>query len=146
VVGWDWVHLVRRLITGLLYQPRLIDDECGTVDGIKIGRGSRCTQRKPTPMPLCPPQIPYDLTWDRTRAVSVGSRRLTAWAMARPYICVRLRLNADVIPVNKRNNAQRLRVCLQLKSCRVQIPIGIINIQVEHFMSSLSQQTNKIRA
>jgi hypothetical protein len=25
-----------------------------------------------------------DLTWDRTRAAAVGSRRLTAWAMARP--------------------------------------------------------------
>jgi hypothetical protein len=32
--------------------------------------------------PLCPPQIPHDLTWARTRAATVGSRRLTAWAMA----------------------------------------------------------------
>jgi hypothetical protein len=29
--------------------------------------------------------IPHDLTWARTRAASVGSRRLTAWAMARPH-------------------------------------------------------------
>jgi hypothetical protein len=35
-------------------------------------------------VPLCPPQIPHDLTWDRTRAAAVGSQRLTAWAMARP--------------------------------------------------------------
>jgi hypothetical protein len=37
-------------------------------------------------LPKChffPPQFPHDLTWDRTRAVVVGSRRLTAWAMAR---------------------------------------------------------------
>jgi hypothetical protein len=27
---------------------------------------------------------PHDLTWARTRAAAVGSRRLTAWAMARP--------------------------------------------------------------
>jgi hypothetical protein len=39
---------------------------------------------KLAPLPLCPPQIPHDLTWVRTRAAVVGSRRLTAWAMARP--------------------------------------------------------------
>jgi hypothetical protein len=35
-------------------------------------------------VPLCPPQIPNDLTRARTRAEAVGSRRLTAWATARP--------------------------------------------------------------
>jgi hypothetical protein len=84
-VGWDWVHLARRPIFGLLYQPPMIDDECGVVCGIRIGRGNRSTRNKPAPVPLCPPQIPYDLTWDRTRAAAVGSRQLTAWAMARPY-------------------------------------------------------------
>jgi hypothetical protein len=38
---------------------------------------------KPAPVPLCPPQIPYGLTRDRTRACAVGGRPLTAWAMAR---------------------------------------------------------------
>jgi hypothetical protein len=51
---------------------------------MRTGRGNQSTWRKPAPVPLCPPQIPYDLTWDRTRAAKVGSRRLTAWAMARP--------------------------------------------------------------
>jgi hypothetical protein len=32
----------------------------------------------PTPVPLCPPQIQHDLTWARTRADAVGSRRLAA--------------------------------------------------------------------
>jgi hypothetical protein len=27
-----------------------------------IGRGNRSTQRKPAPVPLCPPRIPHDLT------------------------------------------------------------------------------------
>jgi hypothetical protein len=27
---------------------------------MKIGRGNRSTRRKPTPAPLCPPQIPHD--------------------------------------------------------------------------------------
>jgi hypothetical protein len=56
----------------------------GVFGGMKIGRGNRSTRRKPAPVPLCPPQIPHDLTWTRTRAVAVGSQRLTAWAMARP--------------------------------------------------------------
>jgi hypothetical protein len=30
--------------------------------GLKIGRGNRSTRRKPTPTPLCPPQIPHDQT------------------------------------------------------------------------------------
>jgi hypothetical protein len=37
------------------------------------------------PVPLCPPQIPHGLRRDRTRPSAVGGRRLTAWAMARPY-------------------------------------------------------------
>jgi hypothetical protein len=46
--------------TGLLFQPRMIDDgDCGEIDGIKIGRGNRSAKRKPAPAPLCPPQIPH---------------------------------------------------------------------------------------
>jgi hypothetical protein len=51
-------------ITGILYQPQMIDDgDCGAISGIKIGRGSRSTRRKAAPAPLCPPQIPHDQTW-----------------------------------------------------------------------------------
>jgi hypothetical protein len=71
----------------LLYQPRMIDDnDYGAVGGMRIGRGNRSTRRKPAPVPLCPLQIPHDLTWDRTRAAEVGNQRLTAWAMAGPEI------------------------------------------------------------
>jgi hypothetical protein len=79
-VGWDWVHLVRRPLFGLLYQLRMIDDECRGVHGMRIGRGNRSTRREPVPVPLCPPQIPRDLTWDRTQAVAVGMPWLIAWA------------------------------------------------------------------
>jgi hypothetical protein len=41
--------------------------------------------KKTTPAPLCPPQIPLDQTQDRTRPAAMGSQRLTAWAMARPW-------------------------------------------------------------
>jgi hypothetical protein len=51
---------------------------------MRIGRGNRSTRRKPAPVPLCPPQIPHDLTRARTRAAAGGSRQLTAWATARP--------------------------------------------------------------
>jgi hypothetical protein len=36
------------------------------------------------PVPLCPPQIPHDLTWAWTRAASLRRQKLAAWAMARP--------------------------------------------------------------
>jgi hypothetical protein len=45
--------------------------------GMKIGRESRSTRRKPIPVPLCPPQILHDFTWARTRSATVGSRQLT---------------------------------------------------------------------
>jgi hypothetical protein len=80
----DWVHFVRQPWIGLLYQYQMIDDECGAVGGMRIGRRNRNTRRKPAPVPLDPPQIPHDLTWARTQSAVVGSRRLTAWAMAPP--------------------------------------------------------------
>jgi hypothetical protein len=81
-VGWEWVHLLYRQLIGLLYQPRMIDDDdddgCAEVGGIKIDKGKRGTRRKPDPVSLCSPQIPHDLNWARTRAAEVGNRRLTA--------------------------------------------------------------------
>jgi hypothetical protein len=88
-LGWDWVHLVRRPLIGLVYQPRMLDDdddEYGAVGGMRIGRGNRSTRSKPAPVPIFPPQIPHDLTWDRTWAAAMRSRQLTAWAMAWPVI------------------------------------------------------------
>jgi hypothetical protein len=52
------------------------DDEYKVVGGMRTGKGSRNTLRKPAPVPLCPPQIPHNLTWDRTGVVAVGSQRL----------------------------------------------------------------------
>jgi hypothetical protein len=71
-VAWD-SPLDAATTTDLLYQPQRIDDgDCGAVRGIKIGRGNRSTRRKPAPAPLCSPQIPHDLSWDRTRAAAGG--------------------------------------------------------------------------
>jgi hypothetical protein len=93
-VGCDWAHLVRRSLIALLYEPRMIN-EYGAFGGMRIGRGNRSTLRNLVSVPLCPPQIPHDLTWDRTRAAAVGSRRLTAWAKARPVL-VRLLMDRGV--------------------------------------------------
>jgi hypothetical protein len=63
--------------------PAPNDNECGAVGGMRTGRGNRSTRRKPTPVPLCLPQIPRDLTWARTRVGGVGSRRLTSVQLTR---------------------------------------------------------------
>jgi hypothetical protein len=60
------VNLVCWPLFGILYQPRM-RDEYGAFGGMRIGRGN---QIKPAPMPLCPPQIPHDLTWVQTQAAS----------------------------------------------------------------------------
>jgi hypothetical protein len=78
----EWT--ISQFTVHMLSCVRLVDDGCGAIGGMRIGRRNRSTRRKPAPVPLCPPQIPHDLTWARTRAAVVGNRRLIAWAMARP--------------------------------------------------------------
>jgi hypothetical protein len=51
------------------------DYDDGKISGM-IGRGSQSTWRKPSPVPLCPPQTPH-AAWTRTQAATVGSQRLT---------------------------------------------------------------------
>jgi hypothetical protein len=58
------------------------DYDDGEIGGM-IGTGNRSTRKKPTPVPLCPPQTPHAAR-TRTRAAAVGSQRLTASATARP--------------------------------------------------------------
>jgi len=47
-------------------------------------RENQSTRRIPSPLPLCPPQIPYEMTWHWTQILTARGRRLTAWALARP--------------------------------------------------------------
>jgi hypothetical protein len=68
-------------------------NECGAVRGMRIGRGNRRIRREPAQMSLCPPQIPHDLTCNRTRAAAVRSQRLTTWAMVLPVACWRILLH-----------------------------------------------------
>jgi hypothetical protein len=57
-------------------------NECRAVGGMRIGRGNRSSRRKFAAVPLCPPENPYDLKRDRTRAAVVKTRRLTTRVMA----------------------------------------------------------------
>jgi hypothetical protein len=46
--------------------PTMSDCQDPEFGGMKIGGENQSTRRKPTPKPLCPPQIPLDQTWART--------------------------------------------------------------------------------
>jgi hypothetical protein len=75
LVGRDRVHLVRRPLFDLLYQPQMMDD-----DG--------CNAKPKYSEKTCPNATlsTTNPTWPDPRAAAVISRRLTAWAMARPGI------------------------------------------------------------
>jgi hypothetical protein len=59
-VGWDWVHLVRRPLMGLLYQPPH-DKWVWSVYKYKNWKGKPKSSEKPPAVPFCEPQIPRDL-------------------------------------------------------------------------------------
>jgi hypothetical protein len=56
-VSWSGVRLSPLGTSATNWPIRMIDDECGAVGGMIIGKGNRSTRRKPAPIPLCPPQI-----------------------------------------------------------------------------------------
>jgi hypothetical protein len=75
-VGWDWAHLVRWPLLGLLYQPQTIDDDVWNSRWNENWQGKPSNGRIPVLAPLCPPEIPHGMIWAGSRAA--------AWAMARP--------------------------------------------------------------
>jgi hypothetical protein len=75
--------LVRRPLSGLLYQSRAIDDECGAVGGMRIGRGNRSTRTKPAPVPICRPEIEHDLASNAGRRGGKPATKRLIY-MARP--------------------------------------------------------------
>jgi hypothetical protein len=68
--GWQYAHCP-SLITWVIVGQRWID----------INKETRKTQ--PTLLPLCLPQIPHGLPWERTQAFMVRSWRLSAWTISR---------------------------------------------------------------
>jgi hypothetical protein len=71
--GWCETESTRYIGHYLAYLPAL-DDKDEAIGGMRIGRGNQISWRKPAPVPLCPPQIPHDLTQDRTWATEARNR------------------------------------------------------------------------
>jgi hypothetical protein len=71
--GWSGTQSTITAAISWLIIPALDDgDDCGVISGTNEWLGNRNTGRKPSPVPLCPPQIPHELTWDRTRSLRGG--------------------------------------------------------------------------
>jgi hypothetical protein len=75
VGGGVQLHPLGTATTNRPIVPALGDYDDGEIGEI-IGRGNRSMRRKPTPVPLCPPQTPHTAR-TQTRAAVVGSQRLT---------------------------------------------------------------------
>jgi hypothetical protein len=58
-MGWEWD---RRPLFGLLYQPRMMDDNKCATNGVIISRENRSTRRNRVSVSICPQQVPHDLT------------------------------------------------------------------------------------
>jgi hypothetical protein len=73
-----WVGYLTVLSVLRLHRvDKMIINDYEAVGGMIIGRRNRRTRRQISSVPLCPLQISYYLTWDRTRIRDVGSRQLT---------------------------------------------------------------------
>jgi hypothetical protein len=73
----DFQQNAGYLMTMSVSKTYSVDDtminECGAVGGgTRIGRENRRTRKKPSPVPLRPPQIPHDLTQDRNWGEASG--------------------------------------------------------------------------
>jgi hypothetical protein len=81
-IGWDCVSELLSL-TDIVHPPRRqksMENNSGMI--YWQGKTEKLGE-KPVPVPLCPPQIPQELTRARTRDSARRARWLTAWAMAR---------------------------------------------------------------
>jgi hypothetical protein len=67
--GWGAIGSTRHCGHQWPIVPAPADYDDGEIGGM-IRRGNRSTQRKPVPVPLCPPQIPHAAR-TRTRAAAV---------------------------------------------------------------------------
>jgi hypothetical protein len=74
VGGWSPIGSTRHCGHQWPIVPVPADYDDGEIGGM-IGRGNRSNGRKPSPVPLCPPQTPHTAR-TRTRAAAVGSQRL----------------------------------------------------------------------
>jgi hypothetical protein len=90
-------------------------------------RWNEIDRRKPVPVPLCPRQIPHGLTRDRTRASAVRGRRLTAWAMARPYVTLCVSYSYSLTRFVGNGKGRLCMCCSKLSKCSLNhIPKNVL--------------------
>jgi hypothetical protein len=106
IILWDRRHSVRNAdvskddkIWFVWYLTALpASKHCSVDDGtmVRIMKWEFATETEVLGgIPLCPPQSPHALNWDRTGAVAVGSWPLTAWAVALPNKQFSLNFNME---------------------------------------------------
>jgi hypothetical protein len=133
-VGWGWAHLACRPLVSLLYQPRMIGDECVAAGGMRTDRGNGSSRRKPAPVPFRPPQIAHDLTWARIRAAAGGSRRLTSRVTAWPQCSLRESGRFHVI-LHQAALCIRLQFCILLRNYSIPICDRRLAIRTQLFVT-----------
>jgi hypothetical protein len=136
-MGWgDTAYLVRRPLVGPLLQPGMID-EYGAIRRMRIGRGNQSTPIKPAPVPLRSPQIPHDLTWDRTRASTVETRRLNMFSTRRVIF-------VHVLILSTYNNITSTIIILIILFCSLlYLFTCLLNSLKANYKVSTSKETNK---
>jgi hypothetical protein len=103
------------------YQPWMINSgDRGAVSGMS-SRGNRSTRRKPAPVPLCP-QIPHDLTWARTWAAAVVSRRTNRLSHGTAYLGRRM---------------TQVKLFIPLTDAETRRPVGFYYVEDPTFSRSL---------
>jgi hypothetical protein len=83
-MGWDYASVEMGSLTGPLSIPQMIHEWIWSSGGMILTGENRRTWRKTCPSDTFPTANHTRLTWARTWAAALGSRRLTAWAMALP--------------------------------------------------------------
>jgi hypothetical protein len=109
--GWSQLSPLGTAATNrpIVSAPGDYDD--GEFGGM-IDRGNRSTRKKPTPVPLCPPQTLH-VVRTRTRAAAVGSQWLTAWATARPIWVVSTANDEN----SNKNSSWKYVYCIWVRLC-----------------------------
>jgi hypothetical protein len=88
-MGWDWVHLERRPLFGLLYQTRMMMMIMGVEQSVEweLPGEIDIPGEKLSRLHFIHHKIPCHLMWNQTHASAVGVRQLTAcWGTAAYWV------------------------------------------------------------
>jgi hypothetical protein len=87
--GGKVFHLATLSIAKILYVAAVVVNEIPSEYGPCVEWNwqdkPECMPEQDFPVPLCPPQIPHELDYDRNRASTVRRRGLTVWTTIRSW-------------------------------------------------------------